>query len=130
MVSPVWSHFTNDKTIDKATCHHCAIDLCTKNGNTSNLRRHLDAKHPAEFATTQGDFKILCEKIVRFVTVQNTSFRMVESPEFKDLFPSSTRMPSRFHLSDVVLPSMVETLRETILEVSFHVYLLQYFIYF
>lgn len=118
MVSAVWTHFSNDKTTDKATCNYCAEVMSSKQGNLANLKRHLDAKHPVQFGSAQDQFTDFCEKIVRFITIENASFRMVESPDFKALFPSSTRLPTRYHLSNVAMPSMVDTLKETIRQVS------------
>ena len=51
--SPVWAYCVfkseNGKDIsDKGTtvCKICKIELVYKTGSTSNLRRHLDRKHP------------------------------------------------------------------------------------
>ncbi|GMR48994.1 hypothetical protein PMAYCL1PPCAC_19189, partial [Pristionchus mayeri] len=111
--SPIWNHYDKESS-DKAKCKHCPASLCTKKGTTSNLWRHMETKHPEELATSKADFDLFCEKIVRLIAADNAAFRIVERQEFRDLFPPHTRMPTRYHLSKVIMPSMIETLRATI----------------
>ncbi|GMS93774.1 hypothetical protein PENTCL1PPCAC_15949, partial [Pristionchus entomophagus] len=92
----------------------CSQSFQFKRGSTSNLWRHMESKHPTDLAKSKSDFDQLSEKIVRFVTVENISVRVVDRPEFHALFPPNTRMPSRHHLSNVVMPSMVKKMKETI----------------
>ncbi|GMR38659.1 hypothetical protein PMAYCL1PPCAC_08854, partial [Pristionchus mayeri] len=106
----IWQHFTKDSSTEKAKCHHCTVSYCVKRGHTSNLWRHMEHKHP------EGEFEEFCEKIIRLIAADNAAFRIVERPEFRDLFPPLTRMPTRYHLSKVVMPSMAETLRTTIFQ--------------
>lgn len=83
--------------------------------------RHMEHKHPVNLANSKADFDQLCEKIVKLIAVDNSAFRFVDRPEFHALFPPNTRIPTRYHISDVVMPSMVDTLRTTIREVSFRI---------
>ncbi|XP_061507179.1 zinc finger BED domain-containing protein 4-like [Anopheles gambiae] len=44
-VSTVWNHFTNMNG-KGAKCRHCFRSIAFSKGSTSNLKRHLSAKHP------------------------------------------------------------------------------------
>lgn len=79
----------------------------------------MKTEHKEVVAQTKAEFDRLSEKIVRLITADNSAFRIVDRPEFRDLFPPHTRIPSRYHLSKNVMPAMVDELRETIREVSF-----------
>ncbi|GMT31988.1 hypothetical protein PFISCL1PPCAC_23285, partial [Pristionchus fissidentatus] len=116
--SSMWDHFTKDETTKKATCNLRTSSFCyEKRGSTSNLWRHKESKHSDALEVSKKDFDELCEKITRLVIVDNAAFRIVERPEFQALFPPSTRLPTRYHLSKVVMPSMVKKLRNTITEI-------------
>ncbi|GMR62915.1 hypothetical protein PMAYCL1PPCAC_33110 [Pristionchus mayeri] len=114
MVSSVWDHFTKDSYSDKATCNLCPATYCVKKGSTSNLWRHLEQKHPYCLTTSQAEFDQLCEKILRLCTLDKLLERIIDRPEFHALFPSSTRIPTRYHLLKVVKPSMEAALREAL----------------
>ena len=43
--SVVWNHFDLDESTNKVTCKDCKITLMYSN-NTSNMMKHLQAKHP------------------------------------------------------------------------------------
>lgn len=43
--SQVWLHFTNLSN-EKAKCNFCGASLSYKGGSTSNLKKHIQAKHP------------------------------------------------------------------------------------
>lgn len=47
--SPVWLYFTMLANSDnKAKCDLCKATLSCKGGSSSNLRKHLTAKHPTK----------------------------------------------------------------------------------
>ncbi|GMR54622.1 hypothetical protein PMAYCL1PPCAC_24817, partial [Pristionchus mayeri] len=112
--SSIWDHFDKGSTAEKAQCKQCPTTYSIKNGSTSNLWRHMENKHPEALAASQETFDQFCEKIIRLIAADNSAFRIVERQEFRDIFPSHTRMPTRYHLSKVVMPKMVDTLRQTI----------------
>ncbi len=45
--SAVWLYFTNLENAQKAKCNFCKTDLSYKGGSTSNLKKHLQNKHPS-----------------------------------------------------------------------------------
>uniref|UniRef100_A0AAG5DQN4 BED-type domain-containing protein n=1 Tax=Anopheles atroparvus TaxID=41427 RepID=A0AAG5DQN4_ANOAO len=44
LTSEVWQHFT--KSYDGATCRYCSVVMAYPGGSTSNLKRHLNRRHP------------------------------------------------------------------------------------
>uniref|UniRef100_A0A182XPF9 BED-type domain-containing protein n=1 Tax=Anopheles quadriannulatus TaxID=34691 RepID=A0A182XPF9_ANOQN len=43
--SSIWDHFTRNGT--KAKCRYCYNEIAFTKGSTSNLKRHMKAKHPS-----------------------------------------------------------------------------------
>jgi hypothetical protein len=50
----VWNHFDLDEGTNKVTCKDCKVTLMYSN-NTSNMMKHLQAKHPYRMSTDEGD---------------------------------------------------------------------------
>lgn len=52
--SPYWNHYTILKNGVSANCHHCGKDIAYSGTSGSNLKKHLERKHP-EVYTNMGD---------------------------------------------------------------------------
>lgn len=52
--SPYWNHYTILKNGVSANCHHCGKDIAYSGTSGSNLKKHLERKHP-EVYTNMGE---------------------------------------------------------------------------
>lgn len=52
--SPYWNHYTVLKSGVSANCHHCGKDIAYSGTSGSNLKKHLERKHPEAYAN-MGD---------------------------------------------------------------------------
>lgn len=63
--SPVWLYFTMLPNSDaKANCDLCKSTLSCKGGSSSNLRKHLTAKHPTI------DLKVKFQRLKKAATTE------------------------------------------------------------
>ncbi|CAB5157831.1 unnamed protein product [Rhizophagus irregularis] len=74
--SSVWSHFTLVENEEKAQCNYCGMLYKRTGGNTTNLHKHLQKKHPRIFR----DFT------VRWIICDDQPFTAVESEHLRLLF--------------------------------------------
>ncbi|KAI2658595.1 E3 SUMO-protein ligase ZBED1 [Labeo rohita] len=118
--APIWAHFgfTPDdkgqpKDVDTAVCQICKREIPAKAANTTNLRNHLKAHHPTEFAEVLKSsraahtssqvtiaqafervtkykrdsmkWRTLTDSVTRYIAKEMQPFNTVEKPAFKEM---------------------------------------------
>uniref|UniRef100_A0A3P8QZG9 BED-type domain-containing protein n=1 Tax=Astatotilapia calliptera TaxID=8154 RepID=A0A3P8QZG9_ASTCA len=139
----VWQHFgfkncedSEEPDKSKAVCKMCKMEVkhC---GNTTNLRNHLTRHHPdillaktadtkqcslekafaVKFESTSPRAQKITQSVATFICKDIRPYSVVENDGFQNLINTLEPryvLPSRKHLSEVVIPNMYEKVKHDV----------------
>uniref|UniRef100_U9T1U4 BED-type domain-containing protein n=1 Tax=Rhizophagus irregularis (strain DAOM 181602 / DAOM 197198 / MUCL 43194) TaxID=747089 RepID=U9T1U4_RHIID len=138
--STVWSHFTLVEESTKAQCNYCDAKYKRASGNTTNLHKHLQRKHPSKVeyeAESTGEMDkfrytatIFREFITKWIVCDDQPFTVVENEQlqkiFRLLFPNIKTISADTARNDIIDAFKEERNKiQNILQVVLHLHLMR-----